>query len=151
MPLEPVDPSSTPKATATDVLPPGVPMRAVSLEFVRSRGAGGQNVNKVATAVQLRLKVAATSLGYATQQRLLELAGSRATKQGEVLFRADRFRTQARNRADAFERLAELITQARVVPKRRRVTKVSASAKRRRRETKSRRGATKKLRSRPSE
>lgn len=151
MPLEPVDPSSIPKATATDELPPGVPMRAVTLEFVRSRGAGGQNVNKVATAVQLRLKVSATSLGYAAQQRLLELAGSRATKQGEVLLRADRFRTQARNRADAFDRLAELVTQARIVPKRRRVTRVSASAKRRRRESKSRRGATKKLRSRPSE
>lgn len=151
MPLEPVDPSSIPKATAIDELPPGVPMRAVTLEFVRSRGAGGQNVNKVATAVQLRLKLSATSLGYATQQRLLELAGSRATKQGEVLLRADRFRTQARNRADAFDRLAELIAQARIVPKRRRVTRVSASAKRRRRESKSRRGVTKKLRSRPSE
>ncbi len=151
MPLEPIDPSSTPKATATDALPPGVPIDAVSLEFVRSRGAGGQNVNKVATAVQLRLRVSATSLGYATQQRLLELAGSRATKQGEVLLRADRFRTQARNRADAFDRLAELITQARIVPKRRRVTRVSASAKRRRRESKSRRGVTKKLRSRPTE
>lgn len=146
-----VDPNSNPKTTAMDPLPSGVPMRAVTLEFVRSRGAGGQNVNKVATAVQLRLNLAATSLSYATQRRLLELAGSRATKQKEVLLRADRFRTQVRNRADAFDRLSELVAQARVVPKRRRATKISAGAKKRRRESKSRRGATKKLRSKPTD
>ena len=130
-------------------LPNGVPPRAVTVDFVRSRGAGGQNVNKVSTAVVLRLDVAATDLPSAVQARLLELAGSRATKSGEVVIKADRLRTQARNRADALERLSQLIAQARHVPKHRRPTKIKASAKKRRLDNKGRRGSLKKLRGAP--
>ncbi len=130
-------------------LPKGVPSRAVSFEFVRSRGAGGQNVNKVATAVLLRVDVAATELPPAVQSRLLKLAGARATKSGEVVIKADRLRTQARNRADAVARLDQLVTQARHVPKRRRPTKIKAAVKKRRLDSKGRRSSLKKLRGAP--
>ena len=130
-------------------LPKGVPPRAVTFDFVRSRGAGGQNVNKVATAVLLRLDVSATQLPKTVQSRLLTLAGARATKSGEVVIKADRLRTQARNRVDAIERLNQLITQARHVPKRRRPTKIKAAVKKRRLDSKGRRGSLKKLRGTP--
>ncbi len=133
----------------TIALPQGIPHGAVSFEFVRSRGAGGQNVNKVSTAVLLRLDVAATDLPGPVQTRLLRLAGARATKSGEVLIKADRLRTQARNRADAIERLNELVKQAQQAPKRRIPTRVKAHAKQRRLDDKGRRGAVKRLRGKP--
>ncbi len=131
-------------------LPQGIPADALSFDFVRSRGAGGQHVNKVSTAVVLRLNVADTDLAEPTKARLLRLAGARANKSGEVVIKADRRRTQARNRADALARLADLVEQARHVPKRRRKTRVSAAVKRRRLDNKGRRGALKKLRTDPS-
>ena len=151
----PTDPDTVAVERATVVtgvrnLPRGIPPQAVTLEYVRSRGAGGQHVNKVSTAVQLRCALYQTQLPQAVIQRVLALAGNRATKNGEVLLRADRYRSQLRNREDALQRLADLVRQAQQVPKRRRATRVSAAQKGKRRDAKTRRGATKKLRGRPS-
>ena len=102
----------------TDVLsdlPAGVPAQAVSFDFVRSRGAGGQNVNKVSTAVVLRLDVKATQLTETVILRLLQIAGSWATRSGQIVIRADRHRTQVRNRVDAVERLA--VVQLHPIPR----------------------------------
>jgi ribosome-associated protein len=118
------------------------------IEFIRSSGPGGQNVNKVSTAAQLRFDVAKSpSLPEHVKRRLSQLAGSKLTRQGIIVIDAHRHRTQARNREDAIERLAELIRQAAHVPKRRRSSKPTAASKRRRLDTKRRRSETKKSRS----
>jgi len=115
--------------------------------FVRASGPGGQNVNKVATAVQLRFDAAASpSLPEAVKERLRRLAGRRMTVEGIIVITANRFRTQERNRADALARLIELIGQATHAPRPRRPTRPTFASKQRRLEAKKRRSARKSLR-----
>ena len=121
----------------------------VSEQFVRSPGPGGQNVNKLATAVQLRFDARGSpSLPEDVRERLLELAGTRATKHGEIVISAHRFRTRERNREDALERFVSLVRRAAVADKPRKPTKPSAAAKRRRLDDKRRRSRLKLARQR---
>ncbi|MGH6955572.1 MAG: alternative ribosome rescue aminoacyl-tRNA hydrolase ArfB [Caulobacteraceae bacterium] len=115
--------------------------------FVRASGPGGQNVNKVASAVRLRFDAAASpSLPEPVKTRLRRLAGRRMTEAGVVVIVAERFRTQERNRADALERLLALIAQASHAPTPRRPTRPTFASRQRRLEAKKRRGALKNLR-----
>jgi ribosome-associated protein len=122
----------------------------IQIAYVQSSGPGGQNVNKVATAAQLRFDVEhSTSLPPEVRERLIELAGKNITKDGWLVIDARRFRTQERNRQDALDRLAELIRAATHRPKPRRPTTPSRAAKRRRLESKRKRSEVKRLRKPP--
>jgi ribosome-associated protein len=121
--------------------------REIQEDFVRASGPGGQNVNKVSTAVQLRFDVARSpSLSDPVRARLIALAGRRVTQDGVLIIEAERYRSQRRNRDDAQERLIELIREACEVEKPRRPTRPTLASRKRRLEGKQRRGETKKLR-----
>lgn len=133
---------------------PTIALDAAEIEesFIRSPGPGGQNVNKVASAVQLRFDARRSqSLPEAVKQRLERLAGRRLSGEGVIVITARRHRSQDRNRAEALERLIELIRRAAAPPAPRRATRPTAASKVRRIEAKLRRGAVKNLRGRATE
>ncbi len=118
-------------------MPITIPESEISESFIRASGPGGQNVNKVSSAVQLRFDVRASpSLSDDVAVRLMRLAGSKMTRDGVLVLTADRFRTQERNRADARERLHGLVDKASVAPVKRRPTKVPKGAREKRLEGK---------------
>jgi len=127
---------------------PSIHIRENELRFdyVRASGPGGQNVNKVATAAQLRFDVRKSSLPEEVKSRLIRLAGKRVTEEGVLLIEAKQFRAQEQNREDAIQRLIALVKKALIKPKPRKKTKPTKAAKEKRLQSKKRRGEVKKRR-----
>lgn len=124
-----------------------LPLGELAIDYIRSPGPGGQNVNKVASAAQLSFDLAGSpSLPEQLKTRAAALAGSRLTTDGRIVITANRFRNQPQNRDDAIERLVALLRAALVPPRPRRPTRPTLASKQRRLDTKSRRGTTKRLR-----
>lgn len=128
-----------------------IPREEIDLSYVRAQGPGGQNLNKVATAVHLRFDIRASSLPEDTKERLLALGDGRMTRDGVLVIKSQNHRSQGRNQAVALERLAALVASVANPPKARRPTRPSAGARRQRLDAKIRRGRLKALRSTVSE
>ena len=126
-----------------------IPAGAMEVRFVHASGPGGQHVNKAATAVELRVDIAALGLPHDVERRLQSQQRNRINRDGALIIQADQFRSQLKNRKDAEQRLADMIGAARVRPKRRIATRPSRAAKARRMDSKKARGRTKANRKKP--
>ncbi len=123
-----------------------IPAEELEMTAIRAQGAGGQNVNKVSSAIHLRFDINASSLPEFYKTRLLKLNDSRITKDGVIIIKAQRYRTQEKNREDALERLQELICSVKAVAKKRIPTKPGKGARERRLQSKAKRSTTKSMR-----
>ncbi len=129
-----------------------IPLQEISISAIRSRGAGGQNVNKVSTAIHIRFDVrASTAMSDEDRERLLKIKDRRLSKDDVIVIKSQRYRSQDKNRSDALERLAEMIRKALVVEKPRKATKPSKKSRRKRLDEKTRRGRLKESRGKVSE